>query len=100
MYQIIDNRSSGKTGRLLRLAKENNGVIVCLDPITMRRKSHGYGIVGLTFMSYYDFLNGEERLSADTPIYIDDLEAFAQYVSYKSNGKLDGYTLSYERTGI
>ena len=29
MYRIIDERGSGKTGRLFLLAKENNGIIAC-----------------------------------------------------------------------
>jgi hypothetical protein len=32
MYRIIDGRGTGKTSRLMLLAKENNGVIVCANP--------------------------------------------------------------------
>ena len=35
MYRIIDNRGTGKTSRLLLLAKENNGIIVCKRPDIM-----------------------------------------------------------------
>ena len=94
MYQIIDGRSTGKTSRLMLLAKENNGIIVCLDPNAMKRKAIGYGLVGIEFMSYYDFLHPETKLPCDTPIYIDNLEDLALYITYKVNGRLDGYTIS------
>ena len=35
MYRIIDTRASGKTSRLMLLAKENNGVFVCANPYAM-----------------------------------------------------------------
>lgn len=35
MYRIIDGRASGKTSRLLLLAKENNGIVVCANPSAM-----------------------------------------------------------------
>lgn len=39
MYRIIDKKCSGKTSRLLLLAKENNGIVVCKDPQKMRDKA-------------------------------------------------------------
>ena len=51
MYKIIDERSSGKTSRLMLLAKENNGVIVCHAPQAMQEKAYGYGITGIDFIS-------------------------------------------------
>ena len=39
MYRIIDKRSSGKTSRLMLLAKENNGIIVCRNPKAMEEKA-------------------------------------------------------------
>ena len=43
MYRIIDGRGTGKTSRLMLLAKENNGVIVCANPQKMREKAEVYG---------------------------------------------------------
>ena len=31
MYRIIDGRATGKTSRLMLLAKENDGIVVCKD---------------------------------------------------------------------
>lgn len=56
MYRIIDGRGTGKTSRLMLLAKENNGVIVCANLAKMREKAEVYGIVGLEFLSYKDFM--------------------------------------------
>ena len=55
MYRIIDGRGTGKTSRLMLLAKENNGVIVCANPQKMREKAEVYGIIGLEFISYKEF---------------------------------------------
>lgn len=91
MYRIIDSRSSGKTSRLMLLAKENNGVIACSNPAAMREKSYAYGIVGIDFISYYDLFQKQYETSA--PVFIDEIE---QYVKYLTNNNLKGYTLSAE----
>lgn len=91
MYRIIDGRGTGKTSRLMLLAKENNGVIVCANPVKMREKAEVYGIVGLEFLSYKDFM--EQPSDPSTPYYIDELES---YVKTLTQGKLQGYTLSEE----
>ena len=88
MYRIIDDRSTGKTGRLMLLAKENGAVIACINPMAMRQKAHSYGISGIDFIAYSDI---EAYRHSDKDIYIDDLEAFAKSYTY---GKLKGYTLS------
>jgi hypothetical protein len=36
MYSIIDSRGSGKTSRLMLLAKETGSKIACSNPIAMR----------------------------------------------------------------
>lgn len=90
MYRIIDDRSSGKTGRLMLLAKENNAVIACVNPNAMRQKAHAYGITGLDFIAYSDI---ESYRHSDRDIYIDELETFVRSYTY---GKLKGYTLSSE----
>lgn len=56
MIKIIDTRGSGKTSRLLLLAKENNGIIVCGNPYALKEKARNYGIDGIDFISYGDFL--------------------------------------------
>ena len=89
MYRIIDNRSSGKTGRLMLLAKETNSAIACINPIAMREKAYAYGITGLDIISYSQLFNGEYEGN----VMIDELENFVrQYIDCK----LTGYTLSNE----
>lgn len=76
------------------IAKENKGVIVCSNPEAMLAKSHGYGIAGIDFMSYYEFLHTkhDEKIN----YYIDELEMLMKYITWESNPNaiLDGYTLS------
>lgn len=91
MYRIIDGRGTGKTSRLMLLAKENNGVIVCANPQKMREKAEVYGIIGLEFISYKEFM--EQPSDPFTNYYIDELEG---YVKTLTQDRLQGYTLSEE----
>lgn len=93
MYRIIDSRSSGKTSRLMLLAKENNSVIACSNPYAMREKALGYGITGLTIVSYEDILNKDNDYLRGRKVMIDEIESFVQYQLFT---KLTGYTLSNE----
>ena len=88
MYRIIDGRATGKTSRLLLLAKENDGVVVCKDPLIMRDKAYRYGITGIEFMSYRDFIHKHPT----QPVYIDEIDLFLQAL----NINVDGYTISEE----
>ncbi len=89
MYRIIDNRGSGKTGRLMLLAKETGSKIACNNPQAMRQKAYAYGITGIDFIPYSDLFNGTIDLKDN--IMIDELELFIkEYI----DGQLTGYTLS------
>ena len=90
MYRIIDNRATGKTGRLMLLAKEQNGIIVCKDPIAMRKKAYDYGIVGIDFIPYHLYLPNERN--NERPVFIDELELYLK--SWNKN--IQGYTISNE----
>lgn len=91
MYKIIDKRSSGKTSRLMLLAKENNGIIVCHSPQAMQEKAYGYGITGIDFISYEKYLYTDDY-DLSKPIYIDEIEQFLQII----DDAIEGYTLSLE----
>lgn len=102
MYRIIDGRGSGKTSRLMLLAKENGATLVCGNPRAMEAKAHAYGIVGIEFMSYADAIdhmrNPDSKHTAENrrpAIVVDELESFVQ-CALGMNGPLIGYTLSNE----
>ena len=90
MFRIIDSRSSGKTSRLMLLAKETNSAIACSNPSAMRQKAYSYGITGIDFISYSDLFTGgwtEEN------VLIDELEEFIkQYI----DANITGYSLTNE----
>lgn len=89
MYRIIDSRNSGKTGRLMLLAKETNAAIACMNPHAMKAKAQAYDITDIEFISYSQLFNGEY----EGDVMIDELEIFVQnYI----NCKLTGYSLSNE----
>lgn len=94
MYRIIDERASGKTSRLMLLAKENNAAFICSNPSAMRAKAHAYGITGLEFMSYDDMLQDEDCPGRD--YVVDELENFVKFLCDASSAKMVGYTLSNE----
>ena len=91
MYRIIDKRSSGKTSRLMLLAKEHNGILVCSNPYAMKEKAHTYGLTGFDIVSYHELLecgfNPEHK-----PVFIDEIDGFLYYLGHS----IQGYTLSLE----
>jgi hypothetical protein len=89
MYRIIDKRATGKTSRLMLLAKENDGIIVCKDPKVMREKAYRYGIIGIDFISYADF---DFTRRFNKPVFIDEIDMLLQY----KNREIQGYTISNE----
>jgi hypothetical protein len=91
MYRIIDSRGSGKTSRLMLLAKETGAKIACSNPIAMRQKAYAYGITGIDFIPYSDLFNG--AIDPDDKIMIDEIEILLNnYI----DGNLTGYTLTNE----
>ena len=90
MFRIIDGRSSGKTGRLMLLAKEKIAAIACSNPSAMRQKAYSYGITGIDFISYSELFNGEW---SEEDVLIDELEEFVkQYI----DASIVGYSLTNE----
>ena len=95
MYQIIDGRGTGKTGRLMLLAKEHKGTIACSNPKAMEEKAHNYGIFGINFISYWDLIKAMEDKEVFDNIFIDEIDVFTQYLLAQV-GTVKGYTLSIE----
>ena len=94
MIKVIDKKATGKTGRLLLLAKERNGVIICSNPDKIRAKAHNYGIVGVDIVSYddyYNFIYGDDNeLLENRPIFIDEIDVFLRELDID----IAGYSLS------
>ena len=95
MYRIIDKKCSGKTSRLLLLAKENNGIVICKDPQKMRDKAYSYGITGIDFISYSEFDSDvSQSYPSDTnygkSVFIDEIDEYLKQLHYN----IQGYTIS------
>lgn len=93
MYRIIDKKDCGKTGRLMLLAKENNGTLVCKNPKSMEAKAHNYGIFGINIVSYQEFLTNKNNHY--WKVYIDEIDKFLNF-AFEDYCIIDGYTLSIE----
>ena len=89
MFRIIDSRSSGKTSRLMLLAKETNSAIACSNPSAMKTKAYAYGITGIDFIPYSDLFNGYYTGN----VLIDELEEF---VKGYTDANITGYSLTNE----
>lgn len=96
MYRIIDGRATGKTSRLMLLAKENGAIIVCNHPEAHKTKAERYGIIGLDFISYRDYIfelnKGPANKYRGRNIFIDELEMFMKSL----DSHIQGYTISEE----
>ena len=91
MDRIIDGRGTGKTSRLMQMAKDNNATIACANPRAMEQKAHAYGIVGLNFCSYTDLLD-QKLKGQHKPIYIDEVDNLLKII----DSYINGYTLTNE----
>ena len=84
---IVGHSSTGKTRKLLEVAKETNAVVVCWNPEAMRVKAQNYGIFGLEFYGYDDIRDIREGRN----IVVDELKDFFKYAL---DYKLDGFNMT------
>jgi hypothetical protein len=89
MYRIIDKRGSGKTSRLMLLAKETDATIVCAMPRAFEAKAQAYGITGLKFMSYHEFLESRGE-NYKEKFLIDEIDGLLKRI----DGNVIGYCLT------
>ena len=91
MYRIIDKKASGKTRKLMEIAKENKAIFVCSNAREMEAKAHAYGIVGIDFIDYFTFLDDKGKEPAN--YVVDEIEMLLHYM-FGMNRNLTGYTLT------
>ena len=89
MFRIIDKRCTGKTSRLLLLAKETGAIIVCSEPRYVQMLAETLGIEGIEAIPYRQYLSNYYDYS-NRKILIDELEGFLQQLS----GNCIGYSIS------
>ena len=108
LFNIIEERGTGKTRSLMEEAYKNNGIFVCQNAFHMREKANAYGLHGLEIISFQDFINEIQlhefeytnikatgyRHEYGKKVYIDELEGFINYLCFNRFG---GYTIT---TGI
>lgn len=88
MYRVIDKKDTGKTRKLLTECAKNKGVYICRHPNRVQDKCLAYGI---PLVDAYGF-DELKLVPLDKPLYIDELELFAQ----SNIRNLAGYALSEE----
>lgn len=85
---IIGGNSTGKTRMMLEAAKKNGAVVVCKNPLAMRRKADNYGIFGIEFLGYDGMIDinvGGKKIA------IDELGDFFQHFF---GAELDSFTMT------
>lgn len=85
---IIGSNSSGKTRKMLEMARDDDVIVVCKNPYSMEEKAKSYGIFGLEFIGYDNINN--------SPIYgkklaIDELGEFFKHCY---GAKLNSFTMT------
>ena len=92
MYRIVGGRGSGKTYKLLEIANNSQGIIICSNPLAMREKARAWG-----FTEIKDFLAYQETESIQVDhknVFIDEIE---KYIKLQfSDNRLKGYTYTFE----
>ena len=91
MIKIIDKRATGKTSRLILLAKETNAIIVCCNPKYIELLANKYGIKDLEIISYHQYLSNNYDYS-NRKILIDEIEGLLLSLP----GSCIGYSISIE----
>lgn len=92
MIKIIDKQGTGKTKKLLELAQDNNGVIICDSPNKMRERAFDYGITGIDYVTYEDYWFNTietEEFIAGRKVYIDKVSNFLAAYDADINGYTD-----------
>lgn len=92
MIRIIDDRATGKTTRLIVLAKEHHGLLAVGDgkQDAIKDKAERLGATGVDIISYSELISG--RYEIGRPVFIDEVELFLKRVC----PQLEGYSLSNE----
>lgn len=75
MKRIIREAGSGKTRELLEYAINHDAIVVCKSPDDIRDKAFEYGYVGLTFITYDEFINRSWAYQSKA-VAIDDLDEY------------------------
>lgn len=88
MIRIIDRRGTGKSMRLILIAKERNATIVCAAPLIFKQKIEEYGLSGVAVISYEEYLRYHD---AHKEYIIDELDGLLMAIGGSS---IIGYTLT------
>lgn len=90
MIKLIGERGSGKTEKLIDIAVENNGTIVCKKPQHIVEMGYSMGLTNLKVVSYDSYLANKE--SVEGPVYVDDMDSLLETL----DSRIAGFTAARE----
>lgn len=90
MIKLIGERGSGKTGKLIELAAEQGGTIVCKNPNHIVEKGYSMGITSLNVVSYVQYLASKDAVNG--PVFVDDMDALLEAI----DPRIAGFTAARE----
>ncbi len=85
---IIGTNGSGKTRKMLEEAKKSGAIVVCKHPLHMQSKSNAYGIYGLKFVGYDEFIG---NVFYGEKVAIDEL---SEFIKHCFGVGLDAFTMT------
>lgn len=81
MKRIITDRSGGKTTRLIRMAAETGGYIVCHEPHYVAEQASRMGVNIAFPLSYSEFLDKKYYARGVKGFLFDNIDNFMQTLS-------------------
>ena len=74
MIEIIDEKNTGKTRKLMEACAKANGIFVCANPYAAREKAKAYGIFGIQRYSDYNQYLTDIIEDTEDNYFIDNIE--------------------------
>lgn len=85
---FIGESSTQKTRKMLEAAKSSGAIVVCKNPLAMRRKADNYGVFGVEFVSYEDM--NMDVIDCDK-VAIDEI---GEFFKRRFGVELDSFTMT------
>ena len=93
MINIIGPRGSGKTTRLFKIAKENDGIILTFNSRALREKAKSLGYKDLEIIGFGDL--DRDNFSLGKDVYVDNIDYVCNYLLNKFYGlELAGFSVT------
>ena len=88
MIEIIDEKNTGKTRKLMEACAKANGIFVCANPYAAREKAKAYGIFGIQGYSDYNQYLTDIIEDTEDNYFIDNSKSKIPHACFQAWGSL------------